>query len=269
MFAAHDLSDTHFEKIRAIVYKASGISLKNGKEALVRSRLMKRLRALDMPNFDAYMAYVDRDAGGSELDHLIDTMTTNKTNFFRESEHFRFLSDTVLPGLSSRKLRFWTAACSSGEEPYTLAMVLRENMPDIDQRDVRILATDISQTMLTRARQGVYTAENLQGIPLPLLKKYLIARKPENGIGTTYQMHERIRRMVHVNWLNLIGHWPMKGPLDVIFCRNVMIYFDKRTQDRLIGRFWHLLKTGGYLFVGHSEGLSRISHDFTYVRPAV
>jgi chemotaxis protein methyltransferase CheR len=227
---------------------------------------MKRLRVKGVQSVDDYLDYIDSNEGSQELALFIDVMTTNKTSFFREAEHFNYLRDNVIPFLKSRKLRFWSAACSSGEEPFTLGIWLREHMPDIDSRDVLILATDISRQMLDKAHAAVYPASTLQNLPSPQFKKYFInvdGRKSGN-----YRVADEVRKMVRFAWLNLLETWPMKGPFNVILCRNVMIYFDRPTQQTLINRFWELLEPGGYLFVGHSEGLSAVKHNFRYMRPA-
>lgn len=262
-----ELTEKQFKKVSHIIYSLCGICLKEGKEALVRARLMKRLRALGMENFDVYLKFIESDKGIQELSFMVDAITTNKTSFFREPAHFNYLRDKILPGLNSRRLRFWTAACSSGEEPFSLAILLKENIPDIDFKDVKILATDISTRMLERAHRAVYDEETLQEIPPQLLQKYFT--RVQNESYRTYQVRNNIREMVRVARLNLMDTWPMKGLFNVIFCRNVMIYFDRSTQQKLINRFWNFLEQGGYLFVGHSEGLSAISHKFHYVRPAI
>ncbi len=262
-----ELSEKQFRKISQLIYNLCGINLKDGKQALVRARLMKRLRALKLDSFDEYMKYLDGDQGTQELSYLIDVMTTNKTSFFREPEHFKFLCDHVLPKLRSSRLRFWTAACSSGEEPFSLAMLLKEHLPNADTRDVKILATDISMKMLEKARNGVYSEELVRDVPSRFSKKYF-DKFSQNSINY-YRVKDNVKAMVRLGWLNLMDPWPMKGPFHVIFCRNVMIYFDRPTQQRLINRLWELLDSGGYLFVGHSEGLSAVSHKFRYVRPAV
>jgi chemotaxis protein methyltransferase CheR len=262
-----ELTEKQFKKISGIVYDLCGIHLKEGKEALVRARLMKRLRALGMENFNTYIHFIESDAGSRELEMMVDVMTTNKTSFFREPAHFDYLRDHVLPLVRRRRMRFWTAACSSGEEPYSLAIFIREAVADIDLKDVKILATDISTRMLEKARRATYPKEALQEIPGHLLQKYFV--KTPHTAPPMYRVKETVQNMVRLARLNLIDKWPMKGPFDVIFCRNVMIYFDRPTQQRLINRFWNYLEPGGYLFVGHSEGLSAISHKFQYVRPAV
>ena len=263
-----DLTEAHFNKVKDLLYRICGISLKAGKEGLVKARLSKRLRALGMDSFDSYLEYVEKDRTQEELPILVDAMTTNKTSFFRESQHFDFLSQKLLPQWQhKRKMRFWSAACSSGEEPFTLAMVLREKLADIDARDVRILATDISPTVLNAARQGSYTKERVDEVPAPLRHKYF------TGVGPRpqqlYEVDAAVQKLVHFAQLNLMDPWPMQGPFDAIFCRNVMIYFDKETQGALIRRFHDLLIPGGHLFIGHSESLTGIEHPFRYVQPAL
>ncbi len=268
-FISAELSETQFQAVSRMVYRLCGINLKDGKQALVRARLMKRLRALKMQSFEEYLNYIGTEAGISELSSMIDVITTNKTNFFREPEHFQYLCDNILPEMKQmRKLRFWTAACSSGEEAFSLAIVLRESLSDIDLRDIKILATDISVRMLEKARKSVYNGKDtLQDVDIQFLQKYFV--KTGDGDSSEYQVKDVIRNMVKIARLNLMEPWPMKGLFHIIFCRNVMIYFDRATQQRLVNRFWDSLEPGGYLFVGHSEGLSAISHQFRYIRPAV
>jgi chemotaxis protein methyltransferase CheR len=235
---------------------------------LVRARLLKRLRILSIESFQGYLDYVESDKTGEEVVALIDALTTNKTDFFREPLHFDFLRDRVLPEIaeSDRSFRIWSAGCSSGEEPYTMAMLLRESIPNIDRRDVKILATDISTRVLKIAREGIYTADKLQGLPEDIIRKGF---STVPGAETkTYRVKEEMRRLVTFARLNLMERWPMKGPFDVIFCRNVMIYFDKTVQSELVQRYSQMLRPGGYLFVGHSESLSW-SRDVKYVQPAV
>jgi chemotaxis protein methyltransferase CheR len=268
-FTSAELSEAQFQTVSRMVYRLCGINLKDGKQALVRARLMKRLRALNMKSFEEYLNHIGTDSGLPELNFMIDVITTNKTSFFREPEHFQFLADKVLSEIGhSKKLRFWTAACSSGEEAFSLAIVLRECFGDIDARDIKILATDISLRMLEKARKAVYNGKDtLQDVDNHLLQKYFA--KVSDGDFPEYQIRDIVRNMVKIARLNLMDAWPMKGLFHVIFCRNVMIYFDRATQQRLVSRFWDFLEPGGYLFVGHSEGLSAISHRFRYIRPAV
>ncbi len=261
-----ELSSGQFKKVSKLVYRLSGINLQKGKETLVRARLMKRLRALGMESINDYLKYIESAQGAGELTSMIDAMTTNKTSFFREAEHFNFLRDKILPELKGPRMRFWSAACSSGEEPYSLSITLREHINAIDSKDCLILATDISQKVLEKAKRAVYSQQTLSSLSPALIRKYF--NKITNGTNPTFQVKKQVQRLVRFGWLNLMQAWPMTGPFDVIFCRNVMIYFDRTTQQTLVNRFWDLLRPGGYLFVGHSEGLSGVSHKFQYVRPA-
>jgi chemotaxis protein methyltransferase CheR len=267
-FTSYELSDEQFAKIKQLLYRVCGIDLKAGKEGLVRSRLSKRLRTLGIGSFEAYLEYVEGDEAQQELYALVDAMTTNKTSFFREKQHFDFLAQELLPQWESRStLRLWSAACSSGEEPLTLAMVLREAMGDMGSRDVRVLATDISDNMLKVARAGVYDDERLADVPPELRRKYFTC--VEASSSRRYEAKASLKDLLHYARLNLMDAWPVRGPFDVIFCRNVMIYFDKKTQADLIGRFCDLLRPGGHLFVGHAESLTGISHSLRYVQPAL
>lgn len=265
---ALELSSAQFETIRSLLHQTCGIKLNHGKESLVKSRLMKRIRLLGLGSFEEYLQYLDADSTNRERKALVDALTTNKTSFFREYDHFIFLRERLLPRLLAEKraIRIWSAGCSTGEEPYSIAMELREAVPDIDRRDVRILATDISSQVLKAAQEGVYTDDNIRDVPGNLLKKYF---SPVAGTSAQrYSVQECLRKTVRFAHLNLMTDWPMKGPFDVIFCRNVMIYFEKPTQQWLVQRFWSLLNHGGCLLVGHSESLTASAHKFRYVQPA-
>ena len=261
-----ELSERQFKNVSGIIYRECGIVLKSGKEALVRARLVKRLRALKMGDFSEYMEYLQGDERRDELGLLVDVMTTNKTSFFREMAHFDFLGETVFPKLTGRRLRFWSAACSSGEEPFSLAMFVLDRIPGLRSRDIKILATDISPTILGKASNATYEEGMLLDLPPTFMRKYFVKVGHENP--PLYQVSGDVRKMVRIARLNLLHSWPMKGSFNLIFCRNVMIYFDKATQQGLINRFWEVLEPGGYLFVGHSEGMSGIKHKFRYVQPA-
>jgi chemotaxis protein methyltransferase CheR len=261
-FAEAELTAAHFAAVSRIAYEIAGIQLREGKEGLVRSRLAKRLRALGLASYDDYLARVAADAG--ELSQMVDALTTNKTNFFREPAHFDFLRDRLLPALGPRPVRVWSAGCSTGEEPYTLAMVLRDALPEAALRETRVLATDISPRVLAHARAGRYAEAVAEEVPAELRRRHF-TRAP----GGAWDAGPGLRALIAFARLNLMGAWPMRGPFDAIFCRNVMIYFDKPTQQTLVARFLELLAPGGYLFVGHSESLSGIAHGYTYVQPAV
>ncbi len=229
---------------------------------------MKRLRALGIDSFRNYLRYIKEDRTSQELHVMIDSLTTNKTSFFREKQHFDYMRTQIIPELKKRAtgVRLWSAGCSSGEEPYSIAMLLCEEWPQIENFAVRILATDISTKILAKARAGEYERENLQDVPPGYLPKYF--NQTRTGASRTYVVRDGIKKMVHFARLNLMDEWPMKGPFDVIFCRNVMIYFDGATQARLIQRFRDLLITGGHLLVGHSESLVANSCGFKYIQPA-
>jgi chemotaxis protein methyltransferase CheR len=264
-----ELTPAQFARVGSLVHRVAGIDLHSGKEGLVRSRLAPRIRELGIATLAEYFDFVERETSGEELAAMIDVLTTNKTSFFREAEHFRFLHDTVLPPLAKRPapLRIWSAGCSSGEEAYTTAIVLRETLPDSVARVARILATDISARMIARGRAAEYPAETLAEVPPALLARHFVpAHDAEPGVRC---IGDATRRIVRFARLNLMGDWPMHGPFDVILCRNVMIYFDRPTQETLVQRFTKLLAPGGYLLVGHSESLTALRHELRYVRPAV
>ncbi len=258
-----DLPEHVFRRVAELAYQVAGIKLPPEKRELVRSRLVKRVRQLQLDGFEEYLGLVDSARGGDELPRMIDVLTTNKTNFFREPAHFDFLRDVVLPeARASRRLRVWSAACSSGEEPYTIAMVLHAAVPDLASWDVRILATDISARMIEAAQRGVYREDQLEGVSRADRGRFFSAA------GAEFAVRSEPRRLVQFARLNLMQDWPMRGPFDLVFCRNVMIYFDKPTQERLVNRFFHLIRPGGYLAVGHSESLTPLSHPYQFVQPA-
>jgi chemotaxis protein methyltransferase CheR len=213
------------------------------------------------------MEYLEHDHPEGEVVAMVEAMTTNKTSFFRELQHFSYLRRQIVPGVRNRKIRVWSAGCSSGEEPYSIAIWLQEAIQDHNLWDMEILATDLSSSMIAQARKGVYGAKHLQDVPPLLISKYFtcIETRPVR----LFEIVESVRHRVHFARLNLIEEWPMRGPFDVIFCRNVMIYFDKFVQGQLVDRFWNLLKSGGHLFVGHSESLAGSPHKFRYVQPAI
>jgi chemotaxis protein methyltransferase CheR len=261
-----ELSAAQFEAVRRIVYQKCGINLTPGKEELVKSRLSKRLQALHLDSYEAYLQFVKQDLSGKELAQMLDVLTTNKTYFYREAAHFDYLCQEILPHLRQPKFRLWSAGCSSGEEPYTIGVLLREHLKGLDRLDVRILATDLSQRVLEKARAATYSAETLSELPPALLQKHFTL---VNGTpARSYRVNDNVRKLVAFAPLNLLAEWPMKGPFDVIFCRNVMIYFDLETRARLVNRYWQMLAPGGHLFIGHSESLNGINHQYKYVQPA-
>ncbi|HPG37945.1 MAG TPA: protein-glutamate O-methyltransferase [bacterium] len=263
-----DLPIQTFDKISKLVYQVAGINLPPEKIGLVKSRLMKRLRSLNLSTFESYLEYVNHESSGQELTKMIDIITTNKTDFFRELQHFNFMREKIIPGFQKKQpVRIWSAGCSIGAEPYTIAIVLAEAITDLQNYDIKILATDISTEVLKTAKAGEYEAGIMEGMPDNLLKKYFFRKTDHNTIK--FQVKDSIRSMIKYANLNLMGEWPMKGPFDLIFCRNVMIYFDKHTRQVLVERFYNLLANEGYFFVGHSESLTTSSHTFKYIQPAV
>jgi len=260
-----DLTPSEFEQIRKIVYDYCGINLHEGKQALVRGRLMKRLRYLKLSTFAEYLDYLEKDDTGQEFSQFIDILTTNKTSFFRESSHYDFIEKEIIPGVGNRPLKWWSAGCSSGEEPITMAMILKEGLKMTGKPPVKILATDLSREVVQFAKMGVYPKEKLNGMPNYFLKKYF---KPTPENKNNFVIDENIQNIITYGRLNLLNNWPMKGPFHIIMCRNVMIYFDKQTQRRLVERFYDLLEPGGYLFIGHSESVTNKEIGLRTVLPA-
>ena len=242
-----------FARIAAMLYEDSGIHLTESKVTLVYSRLAKRVRTLGLGSFQEYCALVSSDAGGAERGTMLSALTTNLTRFFREPHHFDHFRDRTLPTLvdharAGGRVRFWSAGCSSGEEPYSMALSVLSVIPEAVELDVRILATDIDPIIVGRAREGAYSEEAVSAIPQDLRRNWL----KREGDGS-WRMGEAVRRLIVFNELNLMGSWPMKGRFEAIFCRNVAIYFDEPTQERLWGRFAGALASEGRLYIGHSE----------------
>jgi chemotaxis protein methyltransferase CheR len=269
-----ELTEKEFRQISDLVYEHCGINLHDGKRELVRARLAKRLRKKNFDTFAQYIKYVLNDSTGREFSTLVDSLSTNLTKFFREDQHFKYMSGTLLPAIISAKqarsefrIRAWSAGCSSGEEPYSIAITLLEAIQGKGRWDVKLLATDVSTRILEKAKQGLYEEERIEPIPMPLRTRYL--KKHRETGQLRYEVAPAIRNLVIFRYLNLMKEWPIKGPLDFIFCRNVMIYFDKPTQERLINRYYRLLGPGGVLFTGHSESLTGIEHAFQYVQPTI
>jgi chemotaxis protein methyltransferase CheR len=268
------LDESEFQRISELVYDHCGINLHDGKRELVRARLAKRLREGRFTSFSEYIEHVLNDTTGQEWSILVDSLSTNLTKFFREDQHFDYMRQELLPRIVAAKrkanqhrIRGWSAGCSSGEEPYSIAITLSEAISGLGRWDIKLLATDVSTRVLEKARKGVYDEERIEPIPMQWRNKYL---RPVHDRGQTlYEVDHALKEMVITRHLNLMQEWPIKGPIDFIFCRNVMIYFDKPTQSRLIQRFHSLLDSGGILFTGHSESLTGIEHAFKYVKPTI
>ncbi len=250
-----------FRRIAAILHADAGIFLPETKSTLVYSRLVKRLRLLGMGSFRDYCAFLDEASGADERQKMMAALTTNVTRFFREPHHFEHLKTVVLPPLLDAakrggRVRIWSAACSKGHEPYSMAMTLLSLMPDAADRDVRILATDIDPNVIEEGRAGLYDRAALEGTPPALLTRFFRPDKGGRGDASMFSATEEMRRLVTFRELNLVGAWPMSGLFDVIFCRNVVIYFDEATQAKVWSRFTEKLAPGGTLCIGHSERLT-------------
>src|SRR5579872_465104 len=261
------LTAREFEQFRHLAYDKFGLDLRNGKEQLVSARLGKKIRELHFRSYQEYYRHVLEDSSGEALAALIDALTTNHTSFFRESAHFDFLRQTILPALRDRpRIGIWSAACSSGEEPYTIAFSVIEELGEGAFDKLRILATDISARVLASAQKGVYPAARFEGMP-PLQQRRFLLRGERRK--DWYQVKPEVRGLVEYSRLNLMENFAHLGPFPVIFCRNVMIYFDKPTQQELVRRLAGRLEPGGYLLIGHAESLNAIEHPLRYIRPAV
>lgn len=268
--SAPQLTSAQLASICATVQRLSGIALHEGKQELVRARLAKRLRALGLASYGEYLELIQRDRCGHELAQMVDALTTNKTSFFREPQHFDHLAQHLVPLWAQRggRVRLWSAGCSTGEEPYSLAMVLCEHSRELARCDLRILATDLSRRVLAHARRAIYPEEAVRAVDPALVRKYFF--RIETPAGVEYRVCDEVRSYVRFARLNLVDpDWPLRGPFDVIFCRNVMIYFDQPTRAELVRRLVALLCPGGVLYVGHSESLSGCNHPLRYVQPAV
>ncbi|MBE7444791.1 MAG: protein-glutamate O-methyltransferase [Planctomycetia bacterium] len=271
-----DINDKEFGLFQRLIYNESGINLTPAKKELLKSRLMKRLRGRSLTSFKEYYQYVtEEDTTGEELVSMLDCISTNLTEFFREAAHFDYLSEKVLPVVmenkrkkQEKKIRIWCAGCSTGEEPYSIAIILAECIERLCDLDIKILATDLSTRVLKKATQGRYSKDRLKGIPLQILNTYF--EKETCNFKEHYQIKDFLRNMIVFRRLNLTdATFPFKGQFDFIFCRNVMIYFDKQTQTELVNKFYKHLASDGHLFIGHSESLASTDSKFRYVQPTV
>lgn len=258
-FDDHRISPRNFKRLSNYIFEYSGIKMPEAKMTMLEGRLRRRLRATGISNFDAYCTYIF-DQGGLEEEaiHLIDAVTTNKTDFFREPNHFDYLVNKVLPAFKAkdvRDLRIWSSACSVGAEPYTIAMVVADYLENKSGMDYRILATDLSTDVLQKARRGVYSQDMLAPVPRAMAARYVMTpRDKERG---EVRISPKLRSHVGFARLNLMdSSYQVGDPMHVIFCRNVLIYFDKKTQQEVLRRLCDCLAVGGYLFIGHSESIA-------------
>lgn len=262
------LSD--FTRIAEIMATDCGIVLEQGKMPLVYSRLTKRLRLLKVRTFRHYCALVLSDAGADERRLMVEALTTNVTRFFREKHHFEHLRQKVLPGLIEAarrggRVRLWSAGCSSGEEPYSIGLTLLDMMPDAARFDIRILGTDIDTRMLAQARAGLYPRAALAAVDNGLRDRWMRVRETGDG-AAGWEAGDELRSLVAFRTANLIDEtWPMRGPFQVIFCRNVVIYFDAQTRQRVLGRLVNLLSPAGHIYIGHAERLPPDALDVSFV----
>ncbi|QGY41963.1 chemotaxis protein CheR [Pseudodesulfovibrio cashew] len=267
-----EMGDDEFSRFAQLIQSEFGIKMPPTKKTLLQSRFQKRLRALGMQSYKEYCDYVFSEKGREmERSHLIDVVTTNTTHFFREPKHWDILDRLVMPDIwrrgigRSKPLQMWSAGCSSGEEPYTLAMILSEYQATHNGFDYTILATDISNEILQKAERAIYPLEKADDIPMELKKKYLLKSKKKPLI----KIDDCLRKKVRFQRLNFMDNFKLQEQQDIIFCRNVVIYFDRDTQVVLFNKFCNNLRQGGYLFIGHSESLSGMQLPIRQVAPTV
>ena len=257
------MTDADYRFISQTVYDECGIVLSDQKKDMVYSRLARRIRALKLGNFSNYIQYLQNNKE-AEFVEFINAITTNLTSFFREPHHFEFLQQTIIPEIKEnhrldKRVRIWSAGCSTGMEPYTIAMSTDKAFPS--SWDYKILATDLDTNVLATAKAGVYQGSSVTGIDDELLKTHFL----HDAEGERYKVKDDLRKLITFKQLNLLEPWPMRGPFDVIFCRNVVIYFDLETKNKLFSRYAELLRPNGYLILGHSETMSREVKEFTSV----
>lgn len=269
-FREFAFSDEDFEALRRLVKSLTGINLSDQKRELVYGRLSRRLRALNLSSFQEYRQLL---AGSpEELAQFTNAITTNLTAFFRERHHFEYLREEVLRPLATspppaRRVRIWSAGCSSGEEAYSIAMTVVEAIEDLPRWDIRILATDLASDVLARARAGAYPADRVRTIEPDRIARHFVEER--DGVALGYRVRPEVAGLITFKQLNLMHPLPMKGPLDVIFCRNTVIYFDRDTQRDLLSRMARLQRPGATLFLGHSESLFQVSNDYTLIGKTV
>ena len=258
------LSDSEFRRCCDLIHELTGIRMTDAKRQLVERRLGRRLSVLGMTEIERYLELV-RSGNAVEVEQFRNAVTTNLTSFFRENHHFDYLANVFLPALRERapgrrKLRVWSAGCSTGEEPHSIAITLLEALPDAAQWDIRIVCTDIDTEVLATAEAAIYADERVEGLqPERLRRWFLRGRGARSGM---VRLRQEVRDLQQFSQMNLMDPWPFRDPFDVIFCRNVVIYFSRETQARLVSRFAQCLSDDGILVMGHSESLNKISDRF-------
>jgi chemotaxis protein methyltransferase CheR len=267
-----ELTEKDFSQFCQLVYQHAGIHLSPQKKELVRARLMKIVRTRGLSGFQDYYQIVKNDSSGAELTLLLDAISTNQTAFWREPAHFQYLSQEVFPTWRRQnrggfRWRFWSAGCSSGEEPYTLAIVLLDVMPMQEIGKVKIFASDLNTQVLAQAQRGIYPLSRIDPLPVDWRRRFF--QKGVNQWEGFVRVKPEIKALVEFARLNFMDSFSFPEEFDLIFCRNVMIYFDKKTQNDLILKFYQCLRPGGYLFIGHSESLCNLNHRFTYIKPTI
>ncbi len=266
--AKPQLDDQAFKRIAAIAFQDAGLDIAPTKMAMVHTRLARRLRTLGLASYEDYCALIESPEGTAERREVISALTTNVSHFFREDHHFERLANEVLPLLRQKletggRVRIWSAGCSNGQEPYSIAMSILANYALPDSADFRILATDIDPKVIAFARKGVYDERMISGVSEPFLQRFFIRHQEETT--TNWEVHGSLKKLIVFKELNLLKPWPMQGKFDVIFCRNVVIYFNEETQAKLWKGFSEAMHPGAWLFLGHSE---RVSDKFATILPS-
>ncbi|MDX1949462.1 MAG: protein-glutamate O-methyltransferase CheR [Rickettsiales bacterium] len=261
-----DFNDDDFKLIARIVFEKTGIHLAPHKKNMVYSRIAKRIRRLNLNSFSEYCTLITSNNDGGEMMDFINAVTTNLTHFFREIHHFKHLAEAALPeaikqNSSFKRLRIWSAGCSSGMEAYSIAMTLRSVLKDVDNWDAKILATDIDTNMLAKGSAGIYSDEEYENIPAKFREEFITKDSKNSQI----KVSDKLKKLVSFKRLNFIEPWPVKGPFDIVFCRNVVIYFQKETQKKIFENFSNVMRSGSHLYIGHSENLTGISNKFQLI----
>jgi len=270
-FKHFEIEDDEFDYLRNLIYREAGINLTPAKKCLVQTRIGKLMRRRSIDGYSELFKLLREDDSGQELTNVIDVITTNHTYFFREEEHFNYLADTIIPELLSKKrnkhIRIWSAGCSSGEEPYSIAIILKEQVQISENWTFEIFATDLSTEALFTAEKGIYEAETIKKLSLESKRKYF--KKGKNRFGNLVKVKGNIRQLITFRRHNLLKELPAVPKFDIIFCRNVMIYFDHQTKERVVNNISQKLTSDGYFITGHSESLNTIKHPFETAKPTI